>query len=150
MRDILQTGSVLHPILYRVSKPVESIDASVLDVVKDMEHYLTIGIGIAAVQLGVPIRIIGVRYGNTNLFIVNPSISKHSDKAYQSREGCLSIAHGREQYTVSRFKRVKVKGLDLNGNVITVKGYSDVFGACLQHEIDHLNGILINSTKGGV
>jgi peptide deformylase len=103
-------------------------------------------LGLSAPQLGVLSRVIVCKYGEDYIGIINPEIVKKSDRTFPSVEGCLSIAGGRRRFIVMRSKKVKVKGLTTNGKPITYKGRG-FFGAALQHEIDHLDGILI-SDKG--
>lgn len=143
MRDILQ---VPNPKLNEVSKPVKIIDLSLIG---DMRYHLDkpTCFGISAIQLGEPLRIIGVAMGLEKIFILNPEIVKHSEKKYPRVEGCFSLSYGKQEYQVYRYKQVKVKGRDLDWNEVTYKG-RDIFGAVLQHEIDHLNGITIDRHGG--
>ena len=105
------------------------------------------GIGLAAPQIGVPLRAIVVDVGKNSddetreqrLYkIVNPQIIE-SEGEISSEEGCLSMPDIHE--TVSRAEKVTVKGLDENGKEIEVEA-DGMLSICLQHEIDHLNGIL--------
>jgi peptide deformylase len=108
----------------------------------------TNGYGLAAPQIGVPKRIIVVKDMRTKQYIAmfNPVITKFSKRVEVSREGCLSIAKGREYYEVKRHRAIEV-------NFTDVHGYEQTMGAAvrlafsIQHEIDHLDGILI-SEKG--
>jgi len=113
-------------------------------VIDDMKFYLKRdgSVGLAAPQLGESIRLIGVKYGSEIIFLLNPEIIKVSDKMFPSYEGCLSIDNGQSQFMVKRYKIVKVKALNLQFQLVTYKG-RDLFGRVLQHEIDHLDGILI-------
>jgi len=120
------------------------IDGSVKEVAKEMEYRLSQPncIGIAAIQLGEQLRIIGASWGNELLILLNPVTIKTSPQTYLIEEGCLSIGKGKRIYRVKRHKLVKVRALNLQGDEVTYKG-RDIFGRVLQHEIDHLDGRLI-------
>ena len=154
MREIVK---VPNPILQTISRPIENIDGLVKDVAEEM--LLLLGsvsripcLGLAAVQLGEPIRLIAVMWNmysrdfRAPVIIVNPEIIKRSDKMVESREGCLSIGDGSTLFTVKRYKQVKVKGLDLNGKPVAYKERG-LPGFALQHEIDHLDGRLVSDVK---
>lgn len=150
MRDIVK---VPNPILREVSEPVKNIDGYIKELANEMLTYLRGAhipcLGLAAVQLGEKVRVIAIM-GNMYspefrepVIIINPQIVKKSDKMVESREGCLSIGDGTSIYLVRRYKRVKVVGLDLNGERVAYKERG-LPGFALQHEIDHLNGKLIS------
>ena len=142
MRAIIQYPN---PLLKEVSEPVRDIDSLVKDVAEEMLDCVAKPgiVGISAIQLGVKLRIIAVCSG-VPILIINPAVTKASRQTYVSTEGCLSIDHGHSQYLVKRHKLVKVVGLNLLGDRVSYKGGADTFGAALQHEIDHLDGKLIN------
>jgi len=131
--------------LKQKSNDVQAINMFIKSVIKDMEQYLSIPwhLGISAVQLGVPLRIIGIKRNQQVLFLINPVYTKKSEQTYKRMEGCMSVNEGRIQYRVVRHKLVKVRGTDITGKVVTIKGGSDIFGATIQHEIDHLDGKLV-------
>ncbi len=140
MRHIHQAPA---EILYTVSQPVNQVDSYIKELAKDMTLILSGALGIAAVQFGEPVRLIGVRRDSmTNLIIINPEITRFSAQTVKNREACLSISLGRSPFTVLRHKRVKVTGYNLEGGKITIKAQGQL-SYILQHEIDHLNGILI-------
>lgn len=112
------------------------------ELVDDMAEYRGSCLGLAAIQLGVPVRLIMVKYGDNYLFLVNPEIMKLSQQTWPFPEGCLSIGHGKELYTFHRPKRAKVRYTDLEGNQRTIKA-EGLTARSLQHEIDHLEGKLI-------
>lgn len=142
MRDIIQYPS---DILLLKSQPIDKISPTVESIISDMQYYLkNNAAGLAAIQLGEPISLIGVRYGLDVLFLINPEIIKYSEKLSPSVEGCLSINGGRTQFVVNRYKIIKVKALNPQFQVVIYKA-RDLFGKVLQHEIDHLNGVLINN-----
>jgi peptide deformylase len=129
-----------------VSEPVKKIDAGIRKLVDDMleSMYDAPGIGLAAIQIGVAKRVITMDLAkkdepsNPQVFI-NPEITWSSEETAVYEEGCLSIP---EQYEeVERPAQVKVKYLDLEGKPREV-GADGLLATCLQHEIDHLNGVL--------
>ncbi len=106
------------------------------------------GMGLAATQVGQPIRLIAVEYipedpGELEIpltFLVNPTITDSSKKTDWMDEGCLSIPG--VEVPVERSKEVNVLAQDLNGNRVKIRA-KDLFARILQHEIDHTDGILI-------
>jgi peptide deformylase len=133
------------PILRSVSKPVEDIDEHTQKLIDSMAEtmYAAPGIGLAAVQVGVPIRLIvydvsaGEGKGNPNV-LINPEIILAEDSIVYS-EACLSVVDFSAD--VERKARIKVKGIDRNGKPLDIEA-EDLEAVCLQHEIDHLNGVL--------
>ena len=143
MKAILQYPD---PRLLEVSEPVVEINSSVKELGAELVEILerSESIGVAAIQIGSKLRVIAVKFGSENQIIVNPEIIKWSEQECRNYEACSSINHGETLYMIQRHKKVKVKGLNLGGHVSIYKG-SGLFAVVLQHEIDHLNGILINS-----
>jgi peptide deformylase len=144
LREVLQFPD---PRLKRVSKPVEEIDDAVRQLAADMLEvmYDEPGIGLAAPQVGESIRLIVVdtewtEEGNERepLALVNPEILERSGTITWT-EGCLSVPDF--QSDVERSQKVRVRGLDLDGNE-RIEEAEDLRAVCLQHEIDHLDGIL--------
>ena len=132
--------------LRQVSKPVERIDSSIRKLVEEMfeSMYDAPGIGLAAIQIGTPQRVITMDLAkkedprNPQVFI-NPEVLWASEEMATYEEGCLSIP---EFYgDVERPTQVKVRYLDLEGQQQLIEA-NGLFATCLQHEIDHLNGIL--------
>jgi len=131
-------------LLSKVSKKVLVVDDEIKALIEIMRNSLDSGIpGISAVQLGLLLRIIVVRNGSDILTIINPIITKQSPQMFKSIEGCLSIGRGKFGYIVPRHKQIKVLGVNADMKPMVYKG-RDAFGRVLQHEIDHLDGILIN------
>jgi len=129
-----------------VSEPVKRIDASLRKLVEDMFEtlYAAPGIGLAGIQVGVAKRVIIMDLSKKDdtrkpEVFVNPEITWASEEKSSYEEGCLSIPEYYEE--VERPAVVKVKYLDLEGKVREVEA-SGLLATCLQHEIDHLNGIL--------
>jgi peptide deformylase len=132
--------------LRKVSEPVKKIDAGIRRLVEDMFEtmYDAPGIGLAAVQIGTAKRVITMDLAkkeepkNPQVFI-NPEIVWSSDETATYEEGCLSIPETYDD--VERPAHVKVSYLDLEGASHEVEA-NGLLSTCLQHEIDHLNGIL--------
>lgn len=133
-------------ILRQVSAPLKTVDADARKAFDDMLEtmYAAPGIGLAAIQIGLPKRMLVIdlaREGEEKkpLFIANPEIIWSSEEIGDYEEGCLSIPDFYEM--VERPKEVKVRYLDRMGEAreLSAKG---VLATCLQHEIDHLNGVL--------
>ena len=132
--------------LRKVSEPVKKIDAGIRKLVEDMLEtmYDAPGIGLAAIQVGTPKRVVTMDLAKKEepkqpLVFVNPEVVWASDATATYEEGCLSIP---EYYgDVERPAQVKVKYLDLEGAPREIEA-NGLLATCLQHEIDHLNGVL--------
>ena len=129
-----------------VSEPVKRIDAGLRKLVEEMFEtlYAAPGIGLAGIQVGVAKRVIIMDLSKKDdtrkpEVFVNPEITWASEEKSSYEEGCLSIPEYYEE--VERPAVVKVKYLDLEGKAREVEA-SGLLATCLQHEIDHLNGIL--------
>jgi peptide deformylase len=129
-----------------VSEPVKRIDADIRKLIDDLFEtmYHAPGIGLAAIQIGEPRRVITMDLSKKEdnhepQVFVNPEIVWTSDETAKYEEGCLSIPDYYEE--VERPAQVKVKYLDRDGKAreIEAKG---LLATCLQHEIDHINGVL--------
>jgi peptide deformylase len=128
------------------SEPVKRIDAGIRALVDDMFEtmYDAPGIGLAAIQVGIAKCVVVMDLSKKEeahepCVFINPQISWASKEKSTHEEGCLSIPEYYEE--VERPNEVKVKYLDLEGTAheIEAKG---LFATCLQHEIDHINGVL--------
>jgi len=147
IRPIFETPD---PVLRQISKPVETFDDELKTLVGDMLEtmYAAPGIGLAAVQVGVPIRLLvidlqepkeegGEPVRDPRLFI-NPEILWHSDNEVPYTEGCLSVP---EQYAeVMRPERIRARWQDEGATY--EEEIDGLLATCLQHEMDHLNGVL--------
>jgi peptide deformylase len=129
-----------------VSKPVEKVDAVVRKLADDMFEtmYEAPGIGLAAIQVGVRRRVITIDIaredeGKKPVALINPEIIAASEETSVYSEGCLSIPEYYEE--VERPARVAVRFQDVDGAVRGVEA-DGLFATCIQHEIDHLNGVL--------
>jgi peptide deformylase len=137
-RTILPFGD---PILRKVAKPVSEITPSVIKLLEDMADTLYADdgrAGLAAPQIGVLKRVIVMDCGEGLIELINPEIlDMHGEQI--GPEACLSFPG----YTgiVKRAKNVKIKSLNRQGETFFLEG-KDYLARCIQHEIDHLNGVL--------
>jgi len=134
------------PRLRLVSEPVKSVDDDLRRLVEDMFEtmYEAPGIGLAAIQVGVPQRVVTLDLAkkdepNDPRVFINPEVVWRSDDKCKHEEGCLSIPEYYEE--VERPDKVKVRYLDLDGQAQEIDA-EGILATCLQHEIDHLNGVL--------
>ncbi|MEM6834363.1 MAG: peptide deformylase [Pseudomonadota bacterium] len=143
---ILEIVEVPDPRLKTVSTPVEAVDDDLRALLDDMLEtmYAAPGIGLAAIQVGVPKRALVIdlqeNEGEKNpRYFVNPDVIEASEELNTYQEGCLSIP---EQYAdVERPARVTVRYLDYDGKE-QVEEMDGLLATCIQHEIDHLNGVV--------
>jgi len=128
------------PMLREKTKKVRDFDASLHRLLDDMLETMrdAPGIGLAANQIGVPLQVAVIELEDTITELVNPEIIRSSGEVLDW-EGCLSIPGFVAE--VARHEKVTVKARDRRGKEFRVKG-EDLFARALQHEIDHLNGIL--------
>jgi peptide deformylase len=135
------------PVLRKKAKVVSTVDKRVAQFMDDMleSMYKGNGIGLAANQVGALERVITIdvsteRNGSKALMMANPEIIWHDPEAtFTYNEGCLSIP---DQYAeVTRPKRIHVTYLDQSGKRKELEA-EDLLSQCIQHEIDHLNGVL--------
>jgi peptide deformylase len=143
IRDIV---TLPDPVLRQVSKPVVHVDAEVRKLWDDMLEtmYAAPGIGLAAIQVGAPRRLLVTDLSKEGeekkpLFVANPEIVWSSEAQSDYEEGCLSIPEFYEM--VTRPSEVKVRYLDRQGEAQEIHA-TGLLSTCLQHEIDHLNGVL--------
>jgi peptide deformylase len=144
LREILQFPD---PRLKRVCAPIDKIDEAIRELASDMLElmYEEPGIGLAAAQVAEAVRLIVVDTDWTEegaernpLVLVNPEILEREGTILWN-EGCLSVPDF--QAEVERSQKVRVRGLDLDGNQVDEEA-EDLRAVCFQHEIDHLDGIL--------
>ena len=133
-------------ILRQVSKPVEKVGKQEQNLMDDMIEtmYKANGIGLAAIQIGVPKRIIVIDISKNDekknpMYFVNPIIKNKNSDLSRYEEGCLSVP---DQFAeVDRPSSCEVEYLDYNGEKKILKT-SGLLATCIQHEMDHLEGIL--------
>ena len=143
LREIL---TVPNPVLKQVSQPVDKVDDALRALMDDMLEtmYDAPGIGLAAIQIGVPKRVIVMdlsREGEEKQprYFVNPEITWASEDTAPYEEGCLSIPEYFDE--VERPARVKLRYLNYQGEQIE-EDADGLFAVCIQHEMDHLEGVL--------
>jgi len=133
------------PVLREKARRVRTIDSSIHKLIEDMWEtmYDAPGVGLAAPQVGVPLRVIVIDVHDPErepIALVNPEIVKRSGERVLD-EGCLSVPGFRGEIT--RSVKVLVKGIDpYTGKEVRIKSENDLFAEALEHEIDHVNGIL--------
>jgi len=128
-------------VLRQKAKRVPTVDGSIQRLIDDMIKTMqqTNGAGLAAPQVGVPLRVVVLQMpGEEPMAIVNPQIVKRSGER-EVTEGCLSVPGYYGE--IKRSASVTVKGWDRQGKAIRIKA-TDLMAQALEHELDHLNGIL--------
>jgi peptide deformylase len=129
-----------------VSEPVKDITDEIRKLADDMLEtmYDAPGVGLAAIQIGVPLRMVTMDVSKTEgerhpMVLLNPEIIWASEEKRVYEEGCLSIPEYYEE--VERPDRVRFRYMNLQGETIEQEA-EDLMATCVQHEIDHLNGVL--------
>jgi len=131
------------PALREKAKRVPTIDASIQRLIEDMIDSMRAanGVGLAAPQIGVSLRVIVIGLPDEEPFaLINPEIVKRSGER-TVEEGCLSVPGYRTE-NLTRSLSVVARGLDPSGRQVRVKGKDNLLAQALEHEIDHINGIL--------
>ena len=138
--SVLEIRKAGDPVLKEKAKPVAKINKMVRALIDNMVQTMNEadGVGLAAPQVGVSLRVIVIDVGDGLIELINPEIVE-SDGCETSTEGCLSIPGMFGE--VERFTCVTVQGLDRHGNPVSIKG-TELLARALQHEIDHLEGVL--------
>jgi len=129
------------PILKQKSKRVRTIDGSIHKLIGDMIETMHSagGVGLAAPQVGVPWRVVVIGIpGEEDIVLINPEIVRRTGERLVD-EGCLSVPGYIGQ--IKRAELVRVKGRDQNGREVRIKA-NGLLAEVLEHEIDHLNGVL--------
>ena len=143
LREII---TVPNPLLKKVSKPVEQVDDELRVLMDDMLEtmYAAPGIGLAAVQVGVPRRVIVMDLAREGeppqpRYFVNPEITWRSDQLAVREEGCLSVPDIYDE--VERPAQVGLRYMDYHGETVE-EDAEGLLAVCIQHEMDHLEGVL--------
>lgn len=103
------------------------------------------GAGLAAPQVGKSVRIVVIRHNNQTLFLINPKITKKSWGKTTEQEGCLSVVDDQGEiiyHPIERHKKVTCLYFDLNGKKKKIQAEDHLLARAIQHELDHLDGIL--------
>jgi len=138
---ILKVLTVPEPVLRQKSKRVKNIDGSIRKLAGDMIEtmHASSGVGLAAPQVGVPLRVVVIGMpGEEDFVLINPEVVRRVGERLVT-EGCLSVPGYFGE--IQRAQRVTVKGKDLSGKEIRIKA-EELLAQALEHEIDHLNGVL--------
>ena len=138
--------TVPDPVLKQVSKPVDAVTDETRALMDDMLEtmYAAPGIGLAAVQIGVPVRVIVMDLAKEGeepapRYFVNPELLEFDGEKQPYEEGCLSVPDYFDE--VERPKRVKLRYLNYTGEQIE-EWAEGMYAVCIQHEMDHLQGTL--------
>jgi peptide deformylase len=128
------------PVLRTAADPVTDFDAELRRLVKDLTDTMmdAPGVGLAAPQIGVGLRVFTYYVDDVLGHLINPSLDL-SEEREEDDEGCLSFPD--LAYPVNRAHGVVAKGVDMHGEPVTVEGTSQL-ARCVQHETDHLDGVL--------
>ena len=133
-------------ILRQISQPVEKVGDAERELMNDMLEtmYSANGIGLAAIQIGVPKRIIVMDLSKEEnkklpMYFVNPLIIKKNEEKTIYEEGCLSVPN--QFAEIQRSSKCEIEYLDFNGNKQNLQA-EGLLATCIQHEMDHLEGIL--------
>jgi peptide deformylase len=138
IRPIVVVG---HPVLRQKARKVSQIDKSIQRLIDDMIETMRAapGVGLAAPQVGIPLRLAVIEVDDKITVIINPEIIKTIGDQ-ELDEGCLSVPGFWGQ--VNRAEKVSVKALDRSGKEQRIRDAEGLFAQALQHEIDHLDGHL--------
>ena len=138
IRDIRLFGD---PILRTAAEPVTDFDKQLRSLVKDLTQTLddAQGAGLAAPQIGVGLRVFAYAVGSERGYLVNPVLEFPDEEEQDGEEGCLSFPG--IYYDVKRRLNTVARGFTDRGDPIQVVG-TEVLARCLQHETDHLDGVL--------
>ena len=135
-----------NPVLRQISKPLDKVEIEQQKLMDDMVEtmYHAKGIGLAAIQIGVPLRVIVMDISKDEnnkkpMFFVNPVIKNKNSNFTTYEEGCLSVPN--QFAEINRPSTCEVEYLDYYGNKKKLKA-KGLLATCIQHEIDHLEGIL--------
>ena len=142
---ILEIRTVPDPVLRKTAAPIEKITSEIVKLSENMVDTMVAahGAGLAANQVGISVRLVVIEEslntkGKKHLIIINPVIIE-ADQEVVGEEGCLSVPGFYE--FVKRAGKVLARGIDLKGKVIELECEGQ-FARAMQHEVDHLNGVL--------
>lgn len=129
------------PVLRTPAEPVRDFDKELRGLVKDLVDTMldAPGAGLAAPQIGVGLRVFTYDIDDVVGHLINPVLGDASDEQQDGDEGCLSFPG--VYFSTPRARRIVAKGFNMYGDPIVVEG-SDLLARCLQHETDHLDGVL--------
>jgi peptide deformylase len=131
------------PVLKEKTLPVEKIDDELHKLIKNMADtmYAAPGVGLAANQVGILKRVVVIDVDEGLMVFINPEITWYSDETEEGEEGCLSVAQ-EVQVMVPRSLKVRFKAQNEKGEPVEIEA-EGLLARALQHETDHINGMLI-------
>ena len=134
------------PVLRTAAEPVTEFDAALARLIADMLEtmYDAPGVGLAAPQIGVSKRVFVYDIGEGHGHVINPAIVESAGE-WEFDEGCLSVPE--RFWPIKRPGYVKVAGVNVNGEPLNIEG-DELMGRMLQHEVDHLSGVLLLERLG--
>jgi peptide deformylase len=139
---VLPIVKVPEPVLRMKARKVKKVDASIRKLVDDMIDTMhdAPGVGLAANQVGVPLRVCVIHVpGDDVITLINPEIVRRTGSRVCEGEGCLSLPGYKG--AIMRSEKVVVKGLDREGHPVRYHA-EELFAEAVEHEVDHLNGVL--------
>jgi len=139
--SVRRVWALPEPVLRQRAKRVTTIDSSIQQLIDDMLETMqqVRGVGLAAPQIGVPLRVVVLQMpGEEPVTLINPEVVKRSGER-EVEEACLSVPGYAGE--IKRSVSITVKGKDRNGRAVRLKA-SDLLAQALEHELDHLNGIV--------
>ena len=140
---VLPLRQVPDAVLHQRAKRVHTIDASLHKLIQDMIDTMRYanGVGLAATQVGVPLRVAIIQMPDEDgvRVLINPQVLRREGER-EVEEGCLSIPGYRG--TLKRSVKVRIRALGQNGKEVRIKAEDDLLAQALEHETDHLNGTL--------
>jgi peptide deformylase len=138
---ILEIRKIGDPVLKQKAQKVDKVDSKIKRLVEDMIETMKFanGVGLAAPQVGEPLRVIVVDYENKPIAFINPEILEAEGETIDL-EGCLSVPG--IELKIKRYEIIVFKAQDLNGKVKKYRA-KGLLARVIQHEIDHLDGVLI-------
>jgi len=150
---VLEILKYPHPLLKKRSQEIEKIDENIRQLIQDMTEtmYDSNGVGLAACQVGVGKRIIVLDVSpmdpEQDLFaLINPEIVAEEEEI-DHEEGCLSVPDCQE--IIKRKQKVRIRGMSSEGKEVELEAQG-ILAIALQHEVDHLNGVLILDRMSGL
>lgn len=140
--SIVEVLTYPNPILRQKSQPVKNFDANLKQLIRDMYDTMDSknGIGLAAPQIGVLEQVVVVSYEGEDIELINPVIEEIFGKPIVMEEGCLSLPE--VHVDVERKEGIRLSAQSVTGKTIQFQ-YEGMIARIIQHEIDHLNGVLI-------
>lgn len=141
MADLVKVRLYPDPVLRERAGPVTQFDPTISSLIERMAQtmYDSKGVGLAAPQIGVSLRVVVADVGEGLTAVVNPEIVEDNGEE-SMEEGCLSVPGA--QVEIPRTRSIVVKGLDGEGRELTLRA-ENLLARVIQHEVDHLNGVLI-------